>query len=247
MSMRSAVEYYRRQLGQYRQYLLQASHDPAPEVIHELRLSIKRLKTLYYLTEFIDPSFKLKKRFAAFNAIFSPAGALRDIDIAIELLSNITSKKLAMTGTVLALLKEQRRIRATECKSKAAKAFAAGVAEDTAVYAGLTKITNAKLKRFLKNIEEEIGTLRKKHLSITRIHAIRKGYKRYGYALEASSGAADIPKKILKRQKVIGRWHDYSRAKAILQEQKSPGELLDYFRSEEKGKRKNVIKEISGK
>ncbi|MBN2088556.1 CHAD domain-containing protein [candidate division KSB1 bacterium] len=58
-----------------------------PEDIHNLRVTIKRLRAFFYLIKSINPDFKIKKHFRPVRKLFKNAGKIRDIQVQIDLAS----------------------------------------------------------------------------------------------------------------------------------------------------------------
>jgi CHAD domain-containing protein len=89
------VEYYRKHRILIEENL-QLSRDPKDvEAIHNMRLSIKRMRVVADLADRIsEGKFKSKQQLTDINKLFKSAGRLRDIQVGIQLLAEFDKEKL---------------------------------------------------------------------------------------------------------------------------------------------------------
>jgi CHAD domain-containing protein len=64
-----------------RNNFLQSVVDFEPESIHELRVGIKQLRSLFRLIEWMQPDFKFKANYRKVRQLFKAAGPLRDLQV----------------------------------------------------------------------------------------------------------------------------------------------------------------------
>ena len=79
------LRYYAARCQTIRESYVQASHDYAPEAIHDVRVEIKQLRAFFRLIEALNPEFPAKKRLKRFRQLFKAAEQLRDAHVQQEL------------------------------------------------------------------------------------------------------------------------------------------------------------------
>ncbi len=83
-----------------------------PEDIHNLRVTIKRLRAFFYLINTMNPDFRIKKNYKAARKLFKNAGRIRDIQVQIGLASTWRTELEAGVNPYLDVLaKKEARAR----------------------------------------------------------------------------------------------------------------------------------------
>jgi CHAD domain-containing protein len=75
-----------------------------PEDIHNLRVTIKRLRAFFYLINAMNPDFRIKKNFKPARKLFKNAGRIRDIQVQIGLASTWRTEIEAVVNPYLDVL-----------------------------------------------------------------------------------------------------------------------------------------------
>ncbi len=81
------IEYYHLQIIEFQDKFQRAKTDKEEEAIHALRVSLKKIRAFFRLMEHLNPEFPQKENFKPFRKVFKEAGALRDIQVQIHLMS----------------------------------------------------------------------------------------------------------------------------------------------------------------
>ncbi|HET9136592.1 MAG TPA: CHAD domain-containing protein [Candidatus Kapabacteria bacterium] len=241
--MDALLNYYDSERLKYRNYLRLASKQPTPEVVHELRLTIKKIRALYYLAEFEHQSFDRTKQFAFYRSIFRKAGKVRDLDIIIELIENHNGNRRLDLRSLLPFLRAKRQQEMVQLRSYSNPS---NDQTDSVIRRIIAKeISKNDLEDFLDRIRNKLRSTQKKHLSQKRLHKMRKLYKMFGYIIDASkiNWNHKSLKRLRKRQQVLGQWHDFSRAVTILTELDGSSEIRKIFRKQEQQYRQKAIKQ----
>ncbi len=103
-----------------------------PEDIHNLRVTIKRLRAFFYLIKAINLDFKLEKNFKPARKLFKNAGKIRDIQVQIDLASiwqteieaefntylDVLAKKEANAKAEFLAFTEKFNLKKIACKAK---------------------------------------------------------------------------------------------------------------------------------
>jgi CHAD domain-containing protein len=234
------IKYHKALFEAYITNLRLAIKNPEPDVIHELRVAIKKLRVLYNFAEFINAKFNSKKHFVRFKPIFSTAGNLRDLDITLSLLEAETIGNQSLHS----LLQGRRQRLIVEIKRCSAHSLKSSNKPDNELLRTISGvIPRKKISKFIRCLRNDLHSIRSKHLSKKRLHRLRKSCKEYGYIIEASKEREyqkDI-KKVKKLQKVLGQWHDYSRTRNILGDIHADSKIRNVFRRKEKKYRQKAI------
>jgi len=85
--------YYAAERSNFEGYLNQLHNADNMEVIHQLRLSIKKIKALYSFIWYLTPERKTgKKNIRELDFIYKPAGEIRDTQVHLELIENYKNR-----------------------------------------------------------------------------------------------------------------------------------------------------------
>ena len=61
---------------------------PEEDMLHKIRLELKKLKVLFHFIEYCDKDFNATKEFSSLHRIFKKAGRIREIDVFERLMIN---------------------------------------------------------------------------------------------------------------------------------------------------------------
>ena len=87
------LEYFRMQKSVFTDNFRFAAQNANEEAIHDMRVSIKRLRLLYKFVDYAsNGKLKSKKRIKPLNKVFRSAAKLRDIQIQLHLLQNVQNE-----------------------------------------------------------------------------------------------------------------------------------------------------------
>jgi CHAD domain-containing protein len=225
--MDSLVTYYSKLCSDYRKYLERAIQHQDAESVHQLRIAIKKLKALFSLIEFSDPSFESKKYLIQYIEVFKAAGEIRDISITVKLIGK-QEKNLFMNIKRLSAFLQQEKIRKMP---KIKKIFTKVQVKNNSYDEKITqiiknKIDSSKMDAFLSNIHKELEERRKKRTSRKDLHKFRKLLKKYFYISQIAKENFRLRvdnislKRIDKLQDLLGSWHDRRTAKNIINDHK---------------------------
>jgi CHAD domain-containing protein len=176
----------------------------APEPIHQLRVSIRRLNAAFRLFAF-DPPRKLRRRM---RRVMKSCGAVRDLDITIEVLQQTES---AQDAVLLDHLREQR-VRAQEklaCKLSKWRASDSFSACRERIQEAAFDTPHFDLGRMIEQFFAAGSHAAEPGVSYREIHQFRILSKRFRYTLElfARRGSAEL--KLLKTlQDRLGELND---------------------------------------
>ncbi|MBN3036376.1 MAG: CHAD domain-containing protein [Bacteroidales bacterium] len=213
--------YFNRQLGEFRKRLSRSSRGFDMEDIHQLRLSVKRIRALFQFLEYADPGrFDARKDFRTVKKVFKLAGSIRDIQVQYALLDrNETGlQKTFHAYREFLESKEHAAIRAFDAQMlellvdgipdfERTRSSIQEMQAGDELYARTVRLLNEKIAR--------IDTLRKDLSNDEAVHEIRTLLKQIHYIF-------DFTRKMIRHktflkmsllelkkiEKTLGEWHD---------------------------------------
>jgi CHAD domain-containing protein len=178
-----------------------------PGTFHDLRVEIKKLRSVLALLKFCADDFNQKKLGKPFDQLFKQAGIVRDIHVEEEMLEKYFS---------IEFLQEYRQ-KLREKNSKELKNFSALVKNlETVVRNSLiriepwiSRVSKRKIKRFIGKNKSKIQILLNADLiQPIQIHLLRKRIKQYSYSLKFASSRISMLKEMDLLADLTGKWHD---------------------------------------
>lgn len=186
------------------------------EAIHEMRVSIKKIKALFLFFEFCNKRFSYKKAYMDYKLVFRKTGIIRDLQIHQEHLSNWQEKKKTDFGDYGKMLK-YREIENQVAFSYLHERIQTNIFEKSGMVS-LLRNTNIK-KHVTSYIKETLKSISAFDIlqvsSFDEIHEFRKILKELQYNLASfqySMPEIKINKIFLRNLKsfteILGLWHD---------------------------------------
>jgi len=187
------------------------------EAVHNLRLSIKRLRVLARLTELIDPKFDAKAKLRETNKLFKRAGRIRDIQITSQLFIDYQNQALDPVIERLRQREEKQRLRFDQALS----IFNKEVLND--FESRLTEVLKGKSIQYnlgmgqalLSDWEIEVHELFHGNTKEKRMHDIRTRLKDINYLNNIFDDQLPVREQLnisIERLKelgeIAGTWHD---------------------------------------
>jgi CHAD domain-containing protein len=205
--MSKLTEYTVKKFGLIIKYLDQFRINGDADSMHDLRVEIKKLRSVYRMAGKLNEKFNYQRQFELLKTIFKNGGAIRSIDVMLEsgndfpgLLSKAELKKKNTTRKRLATNFRKKTAMMKRSVMRKEKSFP-------------KLIDDFHKKDVVSYIKKKIKKLEKK-LHYTNpddaLHEHRKKMKEIIYL----SDAVDYKNKVLgsykKLQEMIGEWHDKS-------------------------------------
>ncbi|HEY5749823.1 MAG TPA: CHAD domain-containing protein [Chryseolinea sp.] len=176
--MKRFNKFARKQFQALKVHLEAYGGNPDPEVVHEIRVDIKKIKAiLQVIAGCSRKRFKAHQQFIPFRAVFRNADAIRKSEVFNALLSNYAGEKIDLPQTNGQELKD--------FESKV-PCFVHDIDEQTKkIKAFLGKVHKKDLRRHLKHLQKEIRAKLYPRLSSKEIHKTRKSIKTVLYISQA--------------------------------------------------------------
>jgi CHAD domain-containing protein len=222
--------YFNRQQAFFREQYAVASRFLLTEAIHDMRVSLKRLRTFFDLIEAVDPRFKAKWSFGPARRLFQAAGAVRNLQVLEARVRQASSGHGLDLSEFYNWLKEgelrEGRAFRLACRRFDPAFFGSAWKKIAAGLEGLTflRIRSASEAR-LTDLLAGLGEATPEPRTVRRLHFIRIRSKEARYTLEivrgdgADDGDAAVIDKLLRGvHQPLGRWHDDEVVLAALRE-----------------------------
>jgi CHAD domain-containing protein len=183
------------------------------DLIHDLRVDIKKIKFALNLIARYHPRLNFKKLYKPFKKIFKKAGEIRDADIKRELLQKYFGARKT-TGLIKELRKNEENIhhqlrgKFSDLKSDVNKAKSKAEKK-------LNELPRISTADYADKLQIGIGTCFHENMKEEELHPSRKLLKEIVYAsklnkeLDASLKSKHLyPQRLKQLEKQIGSWHD---------------------------------------
>lgn len=192
------------------------------DVLHDLRVGIKRLKALYQVLDPISEGrFDSKTNFSDIHLLFKEVGKLRDVQVQKSLFSFFAQENADYTYTEFEELLNAREETASDelklilqqfdngiigVSLEAANAFLDDITKEEA-----TNLTKKLLKKRFKQIGELLPNKKDEEL----MHELRSRIKQACYILEIlalmqpEKEFTKHPKRLKLSAELLGQWHDH--------------------------------------
>jgi CHAD domain-containing protein len=176
-------------------------------MFHDLRIEIKKLRSVLELLKFCADDFKWKKLGKPFDQLFKQAGIIRDIHVEEEMLEKYFS---------IEFLQEYRR-KLREKNSQELKNYNALVRDLESVIEKsfkrtdpwIAQVSKRKINDFISKRKSKIRILINENLiQPIQIHLLRKRIKQYSYSLKIAYNGISILKEMDMLADLTGKWHD---------------------------------------
>lgn len=185
------------------------------EEIHDLRVGIKRLRSLLLLLTRLDPEINAKENGLVFKSLFKKIGRIRDVQIPLQIVSNLNDQSDLNLKSVIKQLRREvkQRIKETIQWIQANPVNYKNEVEKINKLARQTPCSERRVKNYLKDLWSTM-CLDKSRYNWKEWHKKRVGLKRYHHTLDiiAGSGLIEIQDEDLKiirtAEQLMGDWHD---------------------------------------
>ncbi len=175
------------------------------DLIHKLRIEIKKVYSLIELLDYCIKKFERKKARKAFRELFYFAGEVRELDILLQSLKKNKSVK-PINRFINEIKKTRIRLERKLAALDNREFNHERIKLHKIVINGINQIENSSLLLyFQKERKDLLNKCRTKKFNTNDLHRLRKSLKRYFYNLKyigiKNSGAKEV-------LDLIGKWHD---------------------------------------
>jgi CHAD domain-containing protein len=199
--------YFSHQVKEIKAFFQKVDQSITDEDIHNLRLSVKKLRALFTLINAVVPSFKMQYALIPFELLFDQAAKVREARLQYQMIPQLPATPVTQSyrSKLKRTAEKERKSLAAQCTTKAWKELKT---TSKKVEASLNKVSMKKAKDFIAKQKKK---LKKKitpdPIPPNELHDVRKSIKNQQYFEKmfklkpalAFSGALE---------ELIGQWHD---------------------------------------
>ena len=197
---RTAEKYAEKRLAHIKTHLKGYAHAPDAELLHQVRVEIKRLKALLALLQYHNKKFDAHKAYVPFRDIFRACYAIREPAVMSELSKKFAAQKRKPSGADKATIKKfQKEIpRYLETVDKKGKKLVKEI----------KKVSPKTLERYLKRNKRALEGKLFPSFHARDLHKSRKLVKEIMYLETIAIGREDRDPFFAEIAELIGTWHD---------------------------------------
>lgn len=203
IGMKALKKYVGKRASNLKSLLVSAKYSDDPEILHQIRLEIKRLKAVLGLLHFEDTGFAAHKTFIPLRKIFREAGKIRE---PIELRKHLT--RFAADTAIVKLI----RMPSSKILQNFKKNISGFVKEVKKVERKVLKrskrIDQKMMEKYLVSLDKTIKKDLYPKLNPFTLHGTRKIIKELIYLSPLSKERRNIPSFFTETANTIGLWHD---------------------------------------
>lgn len=236
------LKYYQLQKAIFESHFSKITKSTDAEVVHQLRLSVKRIRALFTFLSFIEGKKKGRKHLRELKAIYKPTGVIRDTQVQVDLIKTYEERFIIKYDKYLDYLNKRINAGYKNLKNASQQDFSTPLIElESLVNKIISKHSEEELHENVNDIIGEnlaiirnlnkLPTEKEKHL-----HEIRRILKEMRYLLDIFKDSIKEVKSLkvgLKRlkeiEKTLGKWHDQLNGELLLDG------FIDDLSTEDKG------------
>lgn len=191
-----------------------------PEQLHEVRVELKKIKTLFNFLAFSSKKFNEHKNYKPLKHIFKKAGLIRDVDVLHQLFKDYELEQFEKA----VLPKEKNQNKLIEKFHKKTRHYIKTSNQSTKQMENyLANTGTLDLKDYISNTEHQLREKLFRDFKQDELHLIRKQLKELVYLSQIMGKKSTIKEIEIydKLQNTIGDWHDKNVLIDILQKKQS--------------------------
>jgi CHAD domain-containing protein len=209
--MKQLKKYGKKRFHKLEKNLISFSPDHADESLHDIRVEIKKIKSLLRLISFINSKFDFRSAYKPFRKIFRAAGKIRDMQVSEHLLQQYGKHQSVNAQNISELVIQFENDVAKYLKSVRKKA--------NVIIKELKSIGPDYYHEYLHNIRRQFQKLLPESVHAENLHDLRKQAKELIYILTAGGETGDFTNRLSVLEQMIGEWHDKKVLSEWLQQQ----------------------------
>lgn len=198
--MKVLTRYAKKRLKRLRILLNSSRESHDLEMLHRMRLEIKKIKTLLGLIQYNHKSFKARSSFIPFRTIFRACGRIREPQIMNALIAKFTvDAKLPDLNLSIPIRQFVDEIPSYHRNLKK---------QGKILLKEIEKVKSCAYKRYLRKKNKELKRCLLPTFKVEELHTMRKLMKDIYYLLRIKNQKQLIDRFFKQSDALIGSWHD---------------------------------------
>jgi len=200
--MKGFSAYAKKRIKILSDYLTKFAKNPGYELLHKIRLEIKKIKAILNITEFCVKGFNVHKRYVPYRNIFRRAGEIRQADIVTDLLQLYKIKAPQINrgkpDKLISSFQKELPMFISSIEKKQGK-----------LIESFDKVNQSRFRKYLDLKKDKLRKHLYPRLNLTALHKARKTIKEILYLSPVTKKSrAELDPFYNKLQVLIGQWHD---------------------------------------
>ncbi|MCZ6674693.1 MAG: CHAD domain-containing protein [Verrucomicrobia bacterium] len=207
-------KYRSKLIREVNQYLRIIVEKPEEDSVHKFRVGVKRLTTLYYFLNQIEPNLVVKKVLKPYRSLFKSIGNIRDGHIAVHLIQDLDEVKMdqikMQVSTLRSRIRKDHRLFRRNFRSSSQASIRVPTVKSTGIsQRAILRHKHIVLDDLLSQVLNTDG-----RMNAEKWHKKRILLKRYHHTLDAFQycpghvSDKEELKQIKMLEQLLGDWHD---------------------------------------
>lgn len=178
-----------------------------PQTLHQIRIELKRIKTVYRLLDFYIPRFKYSKEYKPLRKIFRQAGYIRNTDILHQL--HIKYKIKKQEKNMLEMIRKENK-QIAEFRQNVAEYIKIIEKQEVRTKKYSKELNSRELRDYYVRKDNALHRKLSQRFNEDKLHALRKRCKEIIYLSKMGDDKKSVGhlKLYMKLQDLIGQWRD---------------------------------------
>ncbi len=203
--MKGVLRYVNKRFSNLEEELVSYTKDPEVEILHSIRVEIKKIKTLLLLIKYCSKKFKAHKTFIPLRTIFRRAGEIRQPDVFYRLLllyqiQGVQDEAIPKSKSAVRL--NDSFIRQIPAHLKTVKRLRQIVSQQAG------KINRRCIRKYIEKRKRALRSELHPRLHLDQLHKSRKAMKEIIYLSGVENGGRKLDKFYRRIESLVGKWHD---------------------------------------
>lgn len=194
------TKYTNKRLKELRRLLRTAVSSEDQEVLHKVRMEIKKIKAILRLLDFAGKQCSYRRAYRPFRIIFRDCGAIRDLYVMRRLMAKVEGVQIPLPSGKAARLQEFR--------TRIPQYLKAVRKSGKKILRGTRHVSSATFKKYLRKKRKELKHRLYPKFRKTTLHLTRKLIKELWYLSTIARTKKSEMQFYDQSAAIIGDWHD---------------------------------------
>lgn len=243
------LDYFQEQSSKYTKNLKLLTKQPKEDPVHDFRVAVKRLRTVFLLLQEMYPENESLHSFTdSTREVYKLTGKLRDIQVQINILEELSSKTGVYYTHYFAYLRKKKTYASANLKRylkespRVGKDELSSLTEESIWQLVDTNTVMARVNNMIETLVNDSIKLNYKSRDPEDLHTVRRNLKQCQYLLAMSKNFEHVEHDIHAKKltivshagELLGKWHDLEVATTHLSKFQPEIQSIKYFKDKYK-------------